>query len=258
MFLLVAAVLLVTACRQESPATALPPSSGAATTPVAGPPGLATSPTPTPTATSLPQNATPKDQVTPTPGSQTSASKPGRIVLELATGTEARYRVKEQLARLNLPTDAVGATNRVEGKITLNANNAIVAAGSRLVVDLRTLQSDESRRDSYIRQTTIMAFLYPLAEFVPSKVMGLQSPLPTSGTATFQVVGDMTIHGVTKPLTWEVSASFGEQEINGQATTSFRFQDFNMTIPRVFSVLSVEDSIRLEIDFRFHRTDASL
>jgi protocatechuate 3,4-dioxygenase beta subunit/polyisoprenoid-binding protein YceI len=178
--------------------------------------------------------------------------------LQVIPGTEARFRVREQLAELNFPNDAVGVTQRVEGAITLDQNNAIVVADSRLVVDLRTLQSDDSGRDRYINRRTLETDRYPLAEFVPREVAGLPTAWPRRGEAQFQVVGDLTIHGTTKPLTWNVSASFGDQEVVGLAVTSFRFGDFNMTIPKVFLVLSVEDNIGLEVDFRLGRRETDL
>ncbi len=252
---LVAIVAMTTACAGQSPAAIATTSSGAATTPTAGLPNSEQAPAPTPVTTGTPQNTATQ---APGPESQESASAQGWLVLEVATGTEARYRVKEQLARLNLPTDAVGVTQQVEGKITLDQDNTIVAEESKLVVDLRTLQSDESRRDNYIRRNTLVTALYPLAEFVPRSVVGLPAPLPKSGEARFQILGDMTVHGVTRPLTWDVNASFSDQEIVAQATASFRFGYFNMAIPRVFMVLSVEDNIRLEIDLRLRLTEAGL
>ena len=38
-----------------------------------------------------------------------------------------------------------------------------------------------------------------------------------------------------------------------QAKTSFRFADFGLSIPRVASVLSVEETIRLETDLLLRR-----
>ncbi|MBI2164873.1 MAG: YceI family protein [Chloroflexi bacterium] len=177
-------------------------------------------------------------------------------MFEVVPGTEARYRVKEQLARLNFPTDAVGVTQEVKGTITLGPDNTVVIQGSRLVVDLRTLRSDEGRRDSYIRENTLETARYPLAEFAPTRIVGLPAPLPMSGEVRFQMAGDMTLHGVTRPLTWEVNATFGDQNVTGRATASFRFGDFAMRIPRVFLVLSVEDDIRLEVELRLQRKES--
>lgn len=209
-------------------------------------------PTPTPTPTPVP---TPIPTPTPTPTSLSSPtpSPTGIVRLEIAPGTEARYRVKEQLARLNFPSDAVGTTQQVTGAIILRADTLAFQEGSRITVDLRTLKSDQSRRDSYIRDNTLETHQYPYAEFVPREVRGLSGSLPTQGQVLFQIIGDMTVHGVTRSIAWDVTATFGEKEIVGQAKTSFRFEDFNMTIPRVMAVLSVEDNIRLEMDFRLLR-----
>ena len=84
---------------------------------------------------------------------------------------------------------------------------------------------------------------------MPTEAAGLPSPLPTSGEVTFQLTGNLIIHGVTRPTTWEVTGQVNEQEFTGIAKTNFTFADFGLTIPRVARVLSVEDNIRLEYDF---------
>lgn len=164
-------------------------------------------------------------------------------------GNEARYLVNETLASLQVPSDAVGRTSAVTGMIVVNADGSIVAGESQFTVDLATLQSDSSRRDNYVRGNTLETDLYPNAEIVLTAVEGLPSPLPTSGEVTFQLMGDLTVHGVTKPATWQVTAQVGEGTLTGLATTSFTFADYNMQKPSVMSVLSVDDVIRLEYQF---------
>ena len=73
--------------------------------------------------------------------------------------------------------------------------------------------------------------------------------MPQSGTASFELIGDLTVRDVTRRVTWEATATFNGPDANVQAKTAFRFADFGLTIPRVSSVLSVEDNIRLEADF---------
>ncbi len=183
----------------------------------------------------------------------TSSATSGTIRLAIAEGTEARYRVREQLANRNLPGEAVGTTTAVTGAIVVRPNGAIVSDQSKIVVDLQTLRSDESRRDNFIKQNTLQTNQFPTAEFVATEARGLPSTLPASGEATFQLVGDMTVHGVTRPVTWDVTARLAGNDLSGTATTSFKFGDFGMTTPRVAVVLSVEDNIRLEVDFRLVR-----
>ncbi len=60
----------------------------------------------------------------------------------------------------------------------------------------------------------------------------------------------LTIREVTKPVTWDVTARFVNGAVTGLAKTQFTFADFELPKPRVASVLSVDDEIRLEYEFR--------
>lgn len=164
-------------------------------------------------------------------------------------GNQVSYRVREQLANRSFPTDAVGTTTSVTGKLALGADGQPVAGASQFSVDLTNLRSDSGGRDRYVRQNTLQTDQFPSAVFTPKAVQGISSPLPTSGKVTFQLSGDLTIHGVTKPTTWDVTAEVNGQEITGAATTTFTFSDFGMQAPRAFVVLSVEDKIQLGYDF---------
>jgi polyisoprenoid-binding protein YceI len=167
--------------------------------------------------------------------------------------SEARYRVREQLAGINFPSDAVGTTRAVEGSLSLDAEGHIRRSDSRFTVDLRTLRSDRDRRDNYVRRNTLETERHPMAVFIPSDVRGLPFPLPQTGTASFELMGDLTMRETTRRVTWEATATFNGQEVSVQAKTSFRFADFGLSIPRVASVLSVEDTIRLETDLLLRR-----
>lgn len=190
---------------------------------------------------------------TPTAAASTSAAAAAVVFRVVPDQSEARYRVREQLAALQFPSDAVGRTKAISGTVAFAADGSIVSSASKLTVDLTTLQSNEQRRDNFIKSNTLEVSRYPTAEFVPREARGLPWPLPASGEATFQLVGDMTIHGTTRPVTWDVTAKFAGDQVTGTATTSFKFGDFNMQVPRVAVVLSVEDNIRLEVDFTFAR-----
>jgi polyisoprenoid-binding protein YceI len=165
-------------------------------------------------------------------------------------GNEARYRVREQLARLDFPNDAVGRTSGVQGRIMVTAEGEIIAAGSRFVIDLASLESDSDRRDNFLRRNTLGTNEHPEAIFVPREVRGLSFPLPVDQEAEFVLVGDMTIREVTRSVEWNVTAEFLERALLGRAATSFTFGDFGLEVPRVGSVLSIRDEIRLEFDFR--------
>lgn len=161
----------------------------------------------------------------------------------------ARYRVREQLVNVDLPNDAVGTTTRVSGRIVLGRAGDVLPEASSILVDVSALESDRDRRDGYVRGRLLRADEYPTVQLKPTAVRGLPSPLPTSGTHTFELVGDLTVLDVTRPTTWHVSASFEGSDVKGTAVTRFTFDDFALSQPRVPVVLSVADTIALEIDF---------
>jgi polyisoprenoid-binding protein YceI len=165
-------------------------------------------------------------------------------------GNEARYLVREQLLGVDFPSDAVSKTSAVQGTVVFDAKGALVKGESKFSIDLTSLKSDSDRRDNYVRRNLFVVDSFPRAEFVVTEVRGLKLPLAAS-EAKFELVGDLTVRGVTRPTTWTVTARRDGDAIAGTAATRFKFADFSMTIPRVRSVLSVEDDIRLEYDFRF-------
>lgn len=168
-------------------------------------------------------------------------------------GNEARYLVREQLAGLEFPNDAIGRTSAVTGAIVFAADGSVDAAESRLEIDLTTLKSDEDRRDNYLRRNTLNVAENPTAVFVPTAVRGLPSPVPASGQATFELIGNLTVRGNTHPITWSATATFHDGMITGVAKTQFTFEEMGLTKPSLARLLSVADDIRLEYDFRLVR-----
>jgi polyisoprenoid-binding protein YceI len=188
------------------------------------------------------------DEAAPHAVARPAADDPLRFVLA-PTGNAARYRVREQLAGFDFPNDAVGATSDITGAIVLGADGKVVRGESKFVVDLTKLKSDRERRDGYLQRRTLETEKYPTVELVPTELRGLPIPLPTSGERTFDLLGDLTIRGTTRPTTWRVTATFDRGRIAGSAATAFTFADFEIAQPKVASVLSVSDTIRLEYDF---------
>jgi polyisoprenoid-binding protein YceI len=175
--------------------------------------------------------------------------------LEITDGTKARYKVQEQLAGISFPSEAVGTTEAVTGTIVVNPDGSI-GPQSKLTVDLKSLKSDQALRDNYIQGRVLETDKFPQLEFAPKKAVGLTAPLPAGGQsqAGFQLVGDMTVHGVTKEATWNVVATLGNDVVAGRATSTIQFAAFNMMKPTLARLLSVDDKILLEVEFRCKRT----
>ena len=203
--------------------------------------------------------AAPKGGATPaatlTPSGSPIATGQLRLVLA-PSGNAARYRVSITLANTKVPTDAVGSTTAVKGMLVIRQDGTIVSENSKITVDLTGLKGDNFQRDLYVQTSLLQTRLYPNAEFVPTETVGLPLPPPTSGSIDFQLVGLLTLHDVTRPVTWTVVASAGNGvELVGTGSTSFAFADFHLAQPRTPLVASIEDKITLELDFRLHITN---
>ena len=190
-----------------------------------------------------------------TTAKKTAAAKPVtpiRFVIG-PSGNEARYRVREQLMGANLPNDAIGATKWIEGSILAYPDGRIVKDSSKIVIHLDSLKSDKDRRDGFLRRRTLETEKYPTVELIPTEVRGFNGTLPASGTATFQLLGDLVLKGVPHPTVWNVTARAEGQNVAGTAATAFTFKDVGLDQPKVPVVLSVADTIKLEYDFRMMR-----
>ena len=174
---------------------------------------------------------------------------PIRFVIGPA-GNEARYRVREQLMGANLPNDAIGTTKWIEGSILAYPDGRIVKDSSKIVIHLDSLKSDKDRRDGFLRRRTLEIEKYPTVELIPTEVRGFNGTVPASGTASFQLLGDLVLKGVPHPTVWNVTARAEGQAVAGSASTAFTFKDIGLDQPKVPVVLSVADTIKLEYDFR--------
>jgi polyisoprenoid-binding protein YceI len=164
------------------------------------------------------------------------------------SSSKTTVRVREVLAQIRAPGDAVLTATGMKGAFTLNTDGSFTSA-SKITADLTTLRSDESRRDDFIKNETLETRRFPTAEFVPKTMSGASLPLPLSGEMKFTLTGTMTVHGKSKDATFSVTARREGSKLTATAVAqpAFRFGDFGMTVPRVASVLSIEDDIRVEI-----------
>lgn len=106
----------------------------------------------------------------PTVAAQPQEKHPAAFRLEVASGTSVSYRVREQLAGLKFPDDAVGTTDSVSGTLVLMPDGSIDSANSKVTIDLRTLKSDQDLRDNYIKTRTFDTDKFPYAEIRSKKI----------------------------------------------------------------------------------------
>ena len=191
------------------------------------------------------------------PASTATAATSATGVTTVTTGTwtisdtsKATVRVREQLVGVNLPSDAVLVATGATGTFVLK-DDGTFSLDSKITFDLTTLASDQRDRDNFVKMDTLQTRQFPKAEFVPTKTSGLTLPMPASGEFTFKLTGQITIHGKTKEVTFDVVAKRSGNDLTATATgtPTWKFGDFGMSAPSVpFRVVSVVDEVRVVVD----------
>jgi polyisoprenoid-binding protein YceI len=159
----------------------------------------------------------------------------------------ATIRVREQVAAIPAPGDAILTTRAFTGTVVLLSDGGF-ASGSSFAADLDTLKSDEPLRDEWIKFNTLNTRVYPRAEFTLARVSGVPMPMAAQGEWTGTLEGTMKIHGVERQVTWPVQVTRSTGEVRVRGATAFKFGDYGMAVPANRLILSVVDDVRLEID----------
>lgn len=170
-----------------------------------------------------------------------------RIVPE---ASEARFYVYE-----TMPVGtAVGRTNQVAGDIVVDFNTPTNSQLGTIRINLRTLTTGNSDRDSSIRCCVLLTAQqqYEFADFVPTGITGLPERVQIGDTVQFWVSGNLTVRGVTSSVTFDVSLSLNSSsEIEGFARSTINRLDFGIMndTENMFDYHGVAEEITLEFDF---------
>jgi polyisoprenoid-binding protein YceI len=166
-----------------------------------------------------------------------------RIVAEQS---EASYRARETFVSQSAPSDAIGRTNAIQGEIQLESDGVLRGQITSMQIDLRTLVSDDARRDSFLRQNTLKTDQFPFVEFRSTDTAGVLLYRPGE-EAVFHLPGLLTVKGTDRPIVWEVHAKLDGDTITGTASTRVKLTELGLEPPRL-AILSVEDEMTLQID----------
>src|SRR5256886_13424615 len=185
-------------------------------------------------AGSSPQKLTLSSPAPSTSGSTSPDASPGAGTWTVTTGSQAGYRVREKLASLPAPSDAVGRTSAVSGTMTLapSASGPSVTAAS-ITVDVSQLTSDQSRRDQRIHSQGLQSDRYPTATFKLTAPIALTTDAASGQTVQVSAIGDLTVHGVTKSVTIPIDARLTGSKIELVGSITFPFSEFGMTPPSI-------------------------
>lgn len=147
---------------------------------------------------------------------------------------------------------------RVRGTFSLVSAELVVAddgttGGVRAVLDAASVSTGHEQRDQHVRSADFLDVAnHPGIEFASTQVRDLDGD-------SFTVVGDLTIHGVTRTveLTAEclgaVDDPSGGERVGFTATTSISRAEFGIDIKLTFGAgnIVVADTIDIMIDVEF-------
>ena len=119
---------------------------------------------------------------------------------------------------------------------------------SRFDVDLRTLQSDQAKRDNYLYRNTLEAETVPTGDLCAAGGRGHGRAAAEGQETTLRLIGDLTLRDETKLVAWEAKVTLVDGALTGMAATMFEMSDFGIEPPSVPVVLSLDETIRLEVD----------
>jgi len=191
-----------------------------------------------PSGTSAASSSTTGATSTTTPPGDSSSSAG---TWTISVGSQAGYRVKEVL--FGQSTTAVGRTSDVTGSFTLDGQ---IVSAADFSVDLTTVTSDKDQRDNQFQTRIMDTAQFPTATFKLTKPIDLGSE-PTDGKqVTAEATGDLTLHGTTKSVTFEVQAQKDGSTIKVVSQIPIVFDDFGIPNPSL-GPASTEDHGILEV-----------
>ncbi len=192
------------------------------------------------------QEATGTSETTQAPGT-TAAAADVSGVWDITQDSELGYRVSEVLGGLD--TEGAGRTDQVTGSLTIEGTTATAA---EFTVDMASVTSDSERRDGQFRDRIMSTDEFPTATFVLTSPIEFGRVPGPGEQITASATGDLTLRGVTRPVTFDVTAERGEGRIGVLGSIPIRFSDYEIPDPsNSFAV--VKDEGLLEFVLVFER-----
>ena len=172
----------------------------------------------------------------------------GDFDFEQASGTFVGFRIQEELASIG-STTAVGRTGDVTGTLEIDGTTVTEAS---FEVDATTITTNESRRDDQV-QRALETSTHPTATFTLTEPIELGDDAGSGAPVTATAVGELTIHGVTRPVELGIEAQLVDDTIVVVGSTDIVFSDYGVTVPQARIVLSVDDQGVLELQLLLRR-----
>ena len=149
-----------------------------------------------------------------------------------------------------------GEFQRVSGKVRYDRKNPGAAAAD-IVIDADSINTRNARRDNHLRNDDFL-----LVEKHPSITFKSKS-VKNAGADSLELVGDLTIRGVTKEvvlkvadISGEVTTGRGTVKMGASATTRINRKEFGVKYNRLLEAggLVVGNEVRITIDVELNKS----
>lgn len=101
-----------------------------------------------------------------------------------------------------------GSTRRVTGSVTVDPAAPGTGAAASFQVDMASLDTGMSLRNTHMRENHLHTAKYPQSLFLLKTLTGAAPPLKAGVPARLTATGDFTAHGVARPRTLPVDVTW--------------------------------------------------
>ena len=183
----------------------------------------------------------------------TIAASSGLRAFQVVTQqSDASYKAHFLVAGQTLPGTVTGITGDVSGEFLLTADEHPIITSMKVIVDLRTLDSGAPERDDHVRNDTLEVNKYPYAIFTVTDTQVLPGSYHEGQMVSFKLKGSLTLHGVTRPTTFDMQGQLTTDTVMGSATALIHLQDFNMKTPMTTAAVTI--TVSKDITLTIHYT----
>jgi polyisoprenoid-binding protein YceI len=170
----------------------------------------------------------------------------GEFSYEDSTGTFVGFRIEEELSGIG-STTAVGRTPTVTGTITIDG--ATLAAAT-IEADMTAITTNDNRRDDKVH-SALETGEFPTATFTVTEPIDLGDAANTGAATTVEASGDLTVHGVTTPVTIPLEAQLVDGTIVVVGSLDVDLSTYDVEAPSAPIVASVSDQATIELQLFF-------
>lgn len=199
---------------------------------------------PAPAPLTLKPNSPTPDPSGPTGTGTADSSLPGTWTT--AAGSVVGYRVNEVLVGQN--NVAVGRSSSVKGHLTVSGSTVTAAT---FTVPMATIHSDESQRDAQFDGRIMDVATYPTGTFTLTHPIALGSAPAVGTVKTYSAIGNLALHGHTRPVTFPLSAERTSSGIKVSGSIPIKFADWDIPNPSFGSFVTTQNHGVLEFLLNF-------